>query len=90
MCRHADTANAPSVFIVSLVFGGGSGAAIAASVGLDGGVGFLVGASIVFLFLWATVLSRQAIVESEQVPLVRETDRDRSPQTSNSAGSAPS
>jgi len=90
MCRHADTANAPSVFAVSLLFGGGSGALIAAATGLNGGAGFLVGATLAFLFLWASVLRPRAIVESEQGPLLRKADGDGPPRTASSPGSAPS
>lgn len=74
MCRHADTANAPSVLVVSILFGGGSGALVAASAGLDGSGGFLVGASVAFLFLWASVLRPREVVELQQERQPREVD----------------
>jgi hypothetical protein len=90
MCRHADTANAPSVFAVSLLFGGGSGALIAAAAGLNGGMGFLLGASFAFFLLWASVLRPRQVAASEHEPLLREAEGDRSPRAANPAGSTPS
>jgi uncharacterized membrane protein YhiD involved in acid resistance len=47
---------APSVFGVSVVFGGGAGMSAASAFGLDAGGGFIVGTFLAFLILAVGVL----------------------------------
>jgi hypothetical protein len=68
MCRHADATDTPTVFAVSLLFGGG-GALVAAAFGLHGGAGFIAGATLAFLPLSVFVHKRREAQRRAQEPL---------------------
>lgn len=69
MCRHADATDTPTLFAVSLLFGGGGGALVAAAFGLHGGAGFLAGATLAFLSLSVFVYKRREAQRRAQEPL---------------------
>jgi predicted MFS family arabinose efflux permease len=89
MCRQADAANVPSAVAISLVFGGCTGTLIAAAFGLGAGAGFVAGACLVFLFVWATLLRRRPTAAGEQEQALAEPDGARPLRTAARVQSAP-
>jgi hypothetical protein len=71
----------PSVFAISLVFGGGLGMTAAAAFGLDAGGGFVVGAASVFMLLSIAVLQAREFERELRILLQRfpEAGRDIDP-----------
>lgn len=64
MTQSDNNGDAPSVFAISVVFGGILGMVAAAAFGLDGGGGFIVGAALTFMFLSVAILLSREIEHS--------------------------
>jgi hypothetical protein len=64
MTELSTQGDAPSVFAISVVFGGIVGMSAAAAFGLDAGGGFIVGTALVFMFMSVAVLLSKEIERS--------------------------
>jgi hypothetical protein len=66
----------PSIFAISVVFGGGLGMGISTSLGLSGEIGFLFGSVFLFLLLAVPVFILREIKAAQKSLPIRDEDQD--------------